>query len=187
MQKLNSVVGVCLLADTGGQGATRRICGTRVAGTTNNTRRDDKVVAMKNHHLLSHRQNFFFVYFGEERICIYLFFCFCFWLRRFGDRIAAFGWDWRWILNLCVFVWWVCLCCVVCGVVGCCVVDFIATVYLGKLEFRQSKLGLLAPPTRCLCFRGVVWCNFPYAIFHFRIFCVVKGPFALGDGMCRCI
>lgn len=170
MQKLNSVVGVCLLADTGGQGATRRICGTRVAGTTNNTRRDDKVVAMKNHHLLSHRQNFFFVYFGEERICIYLFFCFCFWLRRFGDRIAAFGWDWRWILNLCVFVWWVCLCCVVCGVVGCCVVDFIATVYLGKLEFsaKQAWAACSSNSLPLFSWCGVVQfhiCHFSFSYF----------------------
>lgn len=84
MQKLNSVVGVCvvLFADTGGQGATKRICGTRVAGTTNNTRRDDKVVAMEINHLLSHRQNqFLFACFGEEtrreeRIFFFLFFFF---------------------------------------------------------------------------------------------------------------
>ena len=101
MQKLNSVVGVCvvLFADTGGQGATRRICGTRVAGTTNNTRRDDKVVAMEINHLLSHRQNqFLFACFGEERRRDerrgYFFFCsFFLGLLRFGDRIAAFGWD----------------------------------------------------------------------------------------------
>lgn len=80
--------------------------------------------------------------------------------------------------------------CVVCGVVGCCVVDFIATVYLGKLEFRQSELGLLAPPTHSLrLFVFVVWCgaisHMPF--LHFVILTWLRGAFALGDGMCRCV
>ena len=77
-----------------------------------------------------------------------------------------------------------CLCgVVVCGVVGCCVVDFIATVYLGKLEFRQSKLGLLAlPPTSLRLFP---WCGVvQFPICHFFVSCFftwLRGPVCVGE------
>ena len=49
---------MCLVVDTGGQGATRHICETRVAEMPNNARKADGVVVMIINHLLSHREIF---------------------------------------------------------------------------------------------------------------------------------